>query len=137
MIGCYLIATGDFFDVDAFGAKSSLIPDFLGRLGEPTGFKDRVHNTNRFSVMINEDFGNLETQIGDALKYVSENEPELTRLAYFPNVSVLRLVFTYCTENKANTSKRFPKDLLTLLGRIGIEIEISIYPGDFHRPNET
>ena len=137
MCGCYLLATGELFDVDTFGSKSSLVSDDVYHRNEPTGRRDRIHKTNGFSVMINDDFGNLKAQIKDALKFLATHEQEIIRLAQFPNVKVLRIVFTYCTEFSANACYRFPKELLTLIGRIGIEIEVSIYPGDFHRPDES
>jgi hypothetical protein len=131
-LGCYLTAAGTKFDVDSFLKRSTLQPDSVFYRGQPLKApKGKVRRTSGSSVTVIETrvFGELSPQIPKALRFVRQEQRELARLARFPGVTDLRLVFPCCRDEGTYGCERFPAELLTLAGSRRIDIELSFYPG--------
>jgi len=136
MYGCYLIATGKSFDVDCFLRESHIRPDDTyhrgGRLRRRAGLPDRVFPTSGFSITAGTVFGKLKPQVVAATRFLRRHRCELARLRKYPGVTDLRFVFSYCPGTKANPRECLPSELLNLLGRLGISVELSVYPETNH-----
>ena len=131
-LGCYFTAAGEKFDVDSFLKRTTLQPDALFYRGQPLKVpKGKLRKTSGFSVTINtvKLFGDLKTQIPKALQFLRKEQRELARLARFPGVTDLRLVFPCCRDEGTYGCGRFPAELLALAGSRRIGIELSFYPG--------
>ena len=74
-------------------------------------------------------FGDLRPQIPKALRFLRKEQRELARLARFPGVTDLRLVFPCCRDEGTYGCERFSAELLNLAGSRRIGIELSFYPG--------
>jgi len=132
-LGCYFGASGRTFDVDSFLKRSTLNVTSIFYRGQPLKIpKDKLLEESGFSVTINHTkvFGDLRRQIPKALKFLRSHQVELRRLAHFPGVSGLRLVFPCCRPAGTYGVERFPAELLALAGSRGISIELSFYPGN-------
>jgi hypothetical protein len=131
-MSCYFRATGDNFDVDAFLASSSLVPDKVFHRGEPCQVNpDRKRPFTGFAVLVAENFGRLCSQTTEVTTFLREHEPELSRLSRYPGVSDIRLDFGYDRDPEAAVQCDYlPPDLLALAGSLGIGIELSLYPRD-------
>jgi len=128
MFGCTFKVTGKNFDVDAFGAESTLVPEVVYRRGRPFGNAGNRCHYSGFSVRVSTVFGRLAPQIRDAIKFLGRNVRELERLSRFSGATDRRLVFPYCPSDVACASELLPSHLLAKAGSLGIAIEISVYP---------
>ncbi|MBI5385905.1 MAG: hypothetical protein HZA90_14600 [Verrucomicrobia bacterium] len=130
MLGCYLSASGEEFDVGSFLSTTTLKPDAVFYRGQPLAPLDGQVKETGFSVMICETrlFGDLDQQISHALQFLRKEQRELVRLAQSPGVTDLRLTFPYCHEERMGY-EYFPPELLALAGSCGIGLALSVYPG--------
>ncbi len=122
------MASGAFFDVDAFLKSSSITGAIVSHRGETTKIGEVIKDSG-FSVTINPKFGDLKTQIPAALRFLKKQRRNLERLASHPKVSDRRLVFTYCPGDVMRY-ENFSDELLLLAGSFRIGIAISFYPGE-------
>lgn len=74
------------------------------------------------------DFSNLAGQIADAVQFVERNRNELARLIGFPGVENVSIDFGIEERDVAAQSERFPPNLLSALGNLGISLEFTLYP---------
>jgi len=140
MLGSYLRVIGKNFDVNAFLAKSEMVPyednvyhkgDTMGKMGvRKRGSPKRIWPYSGFSLVTNGVFGKLKPQIKGSLSFLRRYETELVKLSKNRDVESMRLIFTYCPGMGANVVERFPARLLAAAGKLGIELELSVYPGD-------
>lgn len=137
MIGCYLSASGEQFDVDTFLEDSSFDPDVVHYVGDKTRLPGRFCENSGFAVYINDVFGQLNVQIPPALQFLRDQQMELRRLVGFPGVTDVRIVFTYCPGNLPTRDEYFPPELLHLAGSLSIGITLSVYPGEFDPADYT
>jgi hypothetical protein len=131
-MSCYFRATGDSFDVDAFLASSSLVPDNVFHRGEPCQVnRERNRPFTGFAVQLTENFGRLCAQTAEVTMFLREHELELSRLSRYPGVTDIRLDFGYERDPEAAVQCDYlPPDLVALAGSLGIGIELSLYPRD-------
>ena len=134
MLGCHFTASGEKFDVDFFLIGSTLrtYADIFHR-GEPMlSPKGKLREDCGFSVTIKDTrvFGDLRPQIPEALRFLRAEQQELTRLARFPGVTKLLLVFPCVRSAGTCGCETFPPDLVTLAGlcRIGIRLDFYSEP---------
>jgi hypothetical protein len=131
MLGCYFTAVGKTFDVEAFRARSPFEPNVVYRRGQLKGQTASAFAFSGFSITLNSTFGKLRPQLRAAGAFLRNYRVELNRLARFPGVTDMKLVFTYCPGTSANTCEYLPPLLLELAGRLGIGIELSVWPGEY------
>ena len=131
-MSCYFRATGDRFDVDAFLASSSLVPDKVFHRGEPCQANpERKRPFTGFAVLVAENFGRLCSQTTEVTTFLREHKLELSRLSRCPGVTDIRLDFGYDRDPEAAVQCDYlPPDLVALAGSLGIGIELSLYPRD-------
>ena len=73
------------------------------------------------------EFGNLEQQTRETLKFLAENLAELERMAAYPGVDGLELDFAVEGGDNFVESYRFSPELLEQVGRLGITLCVSRY----------
>lgn len=128
IIGCHFSASGKNFDVDAFLRSNN-----MGRTcttfyrGQATELPNWTCDANGFSIIVNTDFGDLRSQLRDALRFLKKRNPMLLLLAGERMVSERRLTFTYCESGKMLYEYLSP-ELIVLAGNLSIGIALSIYP---------
>lgn len=139
MPGCVFRATGVDFDVDAFWALSpwqEYTEDVFHR-GDPSQLPARpVLGRSGFYFGISDyDEDQLEQQIHDSIKFLTEDRAELARLAAFPGVDdmILNIGLFWWTDTVCQTHE-LPPELLRLAGELGVKIALSIYGVDKDRP---
>jgi hypothetical protein len=135
---CVLRARGTSFAVDEFLAASTLNPITVFHRGQPQWSKappgSPLPNESGFHADASEaDFSNLRGQIADATRFLKQNQSELARLVAFPGVERVSLDFGIEERDMAAQSERFPPNLLSALGSLGIWLEFTLYPQE--RPN--
>jgi hypothetical protein len=128
-VPCVLRARGSSFAVDEFLAASSLQPITVFHRGEKQSPKSRPMTGSGFHTDVSAaDFSNLQGQIADAVQFVKQNQDELARLVGFPGVENVSVDFGIEERDVAAQSERFPPNLLTMLGSLGICLEFTLYP---------
>lgn len=123
-----LRATGATFDVDSFLKKSRFRPAVTYRKGQrrrPASRGSQV--SSGFNLVVSDSDDPLETQVEYALTFLRDNREELIRLARFGGVESLVLDFACPQSEVATRSARFPAELLTEAGALGIDIHLSFY----------
>lgn len=128
MPGCIFHATGENFAVDAFLRGGGLRPYQVMRRGEPVRRTGRTYAHSGLKIEVSEVDGILAEQVGDAIRFLAGNEAELVRLRAFPGVGDLRLDFGYHARDVALPCEYLPPEFLLLAGRIGVGVELSLYP---------
>jgi len=136
---CVLRAFGEHFDVDAFVKGTSLGPYEVCRRGERR-FPGSKHSadTNEYSgvkiAVSNKGWDDLPGQIEDAVSFLAANFDSLRELVGFPDVEVVKLDFPIDLRIDGKTIvgqfDYLPPDLIRWAGRLGIGIEMSVYPTD-------
>ena len=127
MPGCIFHVSGENFDVDAFLSNSSFRPYRVYHRGE-TAHRSRIFEDNGFSLDVSSADGDFAVEITDALAFLSTHESELERLRDFPGVADMRLDFGYCRREVSVQCDYLPPNLLLCAGKLGIGIELSLYP---------
>ena len=74
------------------------------------------------------DFSNVELQIGEVIHFREQDQLELARLVAYPGVEEVMLDFGIEGRDIAAQTERFPPKLLSILGRLGIWLEFTLYP---------
>ena len=133
MPGCVLHASGDDFRVDAFLADSGLQPYRMHHRGDMARGARRFTDSG-LSLDVSSADGDLDAEIADAIRFLSTHEAELWRLHDFPGVTDMRLDFGYYRREVAAQFDYLPPDLLARAGRLGIGIELSLYPAPQSEP---
>ena len=106
---------------------STLEPYHVHRRGEIWRRTERfTHSGLRCDV--SEAEGSLAAQAADAISFLSTHEAELERLRAFPGAEDLRLDFGYFRREVFVQNDYLPPELLLRAGRLGIGIELSLYP---------
>ena len=126
MPGCVLRACGDDFDVDAFLSTSNLQPCAVYHRGEPRS-RLKLHSENGFNIAVTE-HGKLKEDIPEAISFLSAHEAELLRLRNFSGVKDVCLDFGYERRDVVVQYDYLPSELLVLVGKLGLGIELSLYP---------
>ena len=128
-----LRVSGTHFDVDAFLRESSMTPTKVFRRGQPKFPASRpntqVLDHSGMNVGVSEaEFGNIEEQIRETLRFLADNLPEVERLKMYPGVEGLELDFAVRGNDEAFVeSYRFAPELLEHIARLGITLCISRY----------
>lgn len=127
MPGCVLHARGDDFQVDAFLANSDLAPYSVHRRGGMSR-RARCYTDSGLSLDISSADGDLDAEVADAISFLSAHEAELQRLKEFPGVTDIRMDFGFYRRDVAAQFEYLSPDLLLRAGKLGIGIELSLYP---------
>lgn len=130
-----LRASGLNFAVDLFAAKTSLPIDRIYRLGEcrlPQPSRSK-HKTSGVAISVSDaSWSQLRAQIRDAEEFLAKHGREITRLSRFPGVEHLVLEFNTVVpigRKLIMQAHRFPAPLVRNAGKLGIALELAIYPG--------
>ena len=135
---CVLRVTGKEFDADKYLALSGLSAIKVFHLGEPR-FKSRPEGAcskfSGFNVAVSDaSWEGVRTQVEDAIVFLKEHEHALTMLRSAPGVEDMRLDFPVDLRiDRVNVMSQFdyfPPELVSLAGKLGLGIEISVYPRD-------
>ena len=127
-----LRASGAHFDVDAFLQENDVTPAVVFRRGEPRFPASQpngpVLDSSGINIGVSDaEFGNLEQQTREALKFLADNFAVLKRLANYPGVDGLELDFAVNGGDAFVESYRFSPELLEPVGRLGITLCVSRY----------
>ncbi|MGA6982686.1 MAG: hypothetical protein WBZ11_14115 [Candidatus Sulfotelmatobacter sp.] len=140
-MSCTLKASGTCFDVDEFLKVSSL--DALnafhrGDADFPISSVTRRGQYAGVSISVGvREFSDLNSQIRDAVDFLTANEQELQRLRDFPGLERMYLDFPVETRDMVFQSDAFPPHLLSLLGRLNIGLVLSRYPSFASAEDQT
>jgi hypothetical protein len=135
---CVLRVSGTQFDVDAFLDVSALLPDGVYRRGEPRGSSAKpdgeVHAESGMNISVSDaPWSDLTAQVADAERFLEDHEEEIRRLSRFPGIEDLVLDFPVdqrIGRSVVVQSDRLPVSLVAAAGKLGLALEISIYPTD-------
>lgn len=132
---CVLHVSGETFDPSLFLPSSTLQPYRTFRKGEPLGASPRLaarcHSTSGFSCDVSRATDKLELQIHDAIRFLEDHRDDFARLAVDPLVQDQRLDFGYACrlgDDVAVQGEHLPVELLSLVARFRIGIDLSLYP---------
>jgi len=141
-MSCILRASGKNFDVEQFVNDCSVKPIAIWHKGDPRFPKSnpdgKRHEDSGANFEISSaDFSELEIQIEDARIFFKENEDIVCRLRNFPGVESVTADFGAEIHPPGWYCFTFPSDLLVLIGRLGVEISLSVYPVNGEDETET
>jgi hypothetical protein len=95
------------------------------RKGEPKG-RGGVHKESGLNIVVSEAGGDdLKQQVEDALKFLEKNKTDVARL--LSHVEGASLDFGVWQRNEFGQYFRFPPELLSVAGGLGLTIELSVY----------
>ncbi len=132
-MACILRAWGRLFEVDQCVAKLKLDVTKVYRRGEPLfrtqprGARQRFSGFN--AVVSDGERSQLARQFRDAGRFLSTHSSQVRRLRRWPGVEGIDLDFG--VEWKRDTvvqSSRIPEPLVALAGKLGLSLEITMYP---------
>lgn len=129
---CVLRVNGVTFDPRAY-LRTSTMTACAGHLrGQPrrrTKPDGDRHADSGFVVRVSEaSWSNLAEQARDAVTFIVTHEAELAALAVMPDVDDVRLDFPVYRRDVFVQCELFPRDLVRLAGRVGLALELSLYP---------
>jgi hypothetical protein len=133
-IGCVLRFSGDEFNVNALLSHITIKPCHVRKKGHPTfGPESRVATYTGFNISTSDaSEHDLNTQISDTLTFLQGHENELAYIMSFPGIASAEIDFSVeCrvgTRESFIQNKRLPSALLLIAGRLGIDINLSLYP---------
>jgi hypothetical protein len=127
-----LRVSGANFDVDAFLQESEVTPAVVFRRGEPRfpGSQPNgpVLDSSGINVGVSDaEFGNLEQQTRETLRFLADNFAMLEGIANYPGVDGLELDFAVTGGDGFVESYRFSPELLEQIGRLRITLCVSRY----------
>lgn len=132
-MSCILRASGVDFDVEAFLADCELEPLKVFKRGEaryPTS-QPEGPIFERFGInfeVSDAEFSELELQMHEALAFVRRHEKLIFTLKEFPGVENVTIDFGVEIFPPGWCSFNFSSDLLLAVGRLGLALELSVYP---------
>lgn len=134
-MSCILRIAGKTLDVDALASASPLKPYRLDRVGErrtpSSPVNMAVHQVScAHYVVSDQDMAPLEVQVADAVRFLTQYRLALVAMLQFPGVEGGSLDFGIEWRDGFVHTDRLPAELLSLVGALGLGIELSHYPGD-------
>jgi len=118
------------FNVDKFLAMEKFHPDKVWRKGEarvPSKPPFPNNQDSGFNVVVSrESFANIETQVTDAIAFLNANYSVIEDLRNF-GAEDLILDFGEAWPDHVAHFDRFPKELVSLAGRLGLGLKVSHY----------
>ena len=132
-MSCILRAGGKNFDVSAFCAASTIVPDSVWQKGEKrfpnSTSNDAINDSSGIRLVASEaDFSELSRQISDAVQYLRIHSEDIKNLASFPGVDGAVLDFGADIHPPGWSSFTFPAELLEVMGYAGVSLCLSVYP---------
>lgn len=133
---------GQEFDLDAFAASSSLVPDSTWRRGEKRFPKSQtstqINETSGLRITASDaDMCEFGTQIDEAIQFIRSNQNELHKVIQMPGVEFAELDFGCEIHPPGWSSFTFPPEILALAGTIGASLCVSLYPVDDENENSV
>lgn len=129
---CVLRVNGLAFDPKAYlrtSAMTACSGHIRGRPRLKTKPDGRRYEDSGFTVNVSDaSWSNLAAQVRDAVTFIVTHETELAALAAMSEVDDMRLDFPVFRRDVFVQCEIFPRDLVTLAGRVGLTLELSIYP---------
>lgn len=129
MPNCVLRAGGEHFDVVQFLATSSIRACRVFRPGE-----GRRHGPNwaGFNADVSKfDVEDIPSQVRDALTFLEKHHDDLIKLRALPTAPTMKFDFAASIDYDIPfPSFHWPVDLLVKMGQLGIELSVTVYPGD-------
>ena len=132
-MSCMLRASGANFDVDLFLKDCGLEPVRVWHKGErkapnsETNLRTSAASGVCFEVS-DADFSELNSQFVDAQIWLTKNRDEVIRLVQFPDVEGVSVDFGAEIRPPGWRSFSVPPALTSLVGALGVDLEISVYP---------
>jgi hypothetical protein len=128
-----LRASGVLFDVDLFLKDCALKPVRVGRKGERRYPNSKTNEATLLVSSVNfevseADFSELKGQFEDAQVWLAAHRDEVTRLVQFPGVEGVTVDFGVEIRPPGWSSFTFPPALTSLVGGLGLHLELSVYP---------
>jgi len=133
-VGCVLRVSGRSFDVDAYlRTRAPLVPAAVHRRGQPkfqTQPKGRRNRRSGCNIIVSKmDFSDFPGQVRDAVRFLSGKSRAIRTLMRRPGVESASLDFGVERRPEAVVQvDSFPRELVSLAGRLGLSIELSLYP---------
>ena len=131
-MGCVLRAAGKRFDVDKYLMKSSFPNYNIYRKGMPrftSKPKEKKNETTGINITIsNGSFDNLYRQVKSAMRFLEKYKSEIKRLVRFEGLDGAPVLdFGINKRNFPGQFERFSAELISLAGKFGLAIELSLY----------
>lgn len=131
-LAAVLRASGPDFDVDAFVANCDWNVTKIFRRGEPLRPTKQLdggqRETSGLNVTVSEaGFDDFAMQTRDAIKFLTQHEPEVRRLVAFPGVTDVVLDFGIAWRDAAAQTDEFSAELVRAAGICGIALALSHY----------
>lgn len=135
MPGCILHVAGVEFDPEAFLANSTFDPYTVWHRGEPVALKGprsaRIYEWSGFRCDVSKTDGNLNTQLADAIQFLTSHRADFERLATQDKVEDCRLDFGFdcrLSDQILMQGEYLPVEFLQLVGELRIAVALSLYP---------
>ena len=134
MPNCVLRAGGEYFDVVQYLADSSIRACRVFRPGEG---KRNGPNWAGFNADVSKfDVEDIPAQVRDALMFLEKHHGDLIKLRTLPNAPTMEFDFAASIDYDIPfPSFHWPVDLLVKMGQLGIELSVTVYPGDRPAPD--
>jgi len=121
--------SGEPFDVDSFVSEFGFTPDRVWRKGEARRGKPDSHLESGFNLSIDRDDDDLAHAQYDMRTFLRERKDALSALRERGIRSTIDIGITVGGDRHYTRSVRLPPEDLAELGRAGIELMVSAYPG--------
>lgn len=127
-MSCHLYVTGVDFAVDDFLKDSDFVPQLVYRKGKRLGKSAKMKKSGIIVTVGGEGYDEKKGLIYNVTAFIKKNQPELKRLREFPNVENMYFTFDLHKREEIIQTDLIPSNLLFLIGRLKIDLQIVIFP---------
>jgi hypothetical protein len=129
---CVLRVAGRGFDVDAYIRRGKLVPVAVYRRGEarfPTLPRARKSTESGFHIVISKkELADFAGQARDAVVFLGHHRRAIRALCGRKGVETALLDFQVEWGKEAVQVQLFPVELVRLAGKLGVGLQLSLYP---------
>ncbi len=127
--GCILRVSAGDVDIDDLLSRVKIVPYRLDRKGQPRLRLEHVSEHNEFHILTHKAREvSLQTQITETIAFFRTHAEDLARIMSFPGVTGAELDIGIVGRDVIVQNEYLPPELLMLIGKLGIGINLSMYP---------